>query len=66
MTLPRKRLIDDISSNAPLHEVSNLIEALGVMRGSRFKPLHEAFSKDGSVAAAKLQIPADMGYQFLD
>ncbi len=66
MTLPRKRLIDDISSNAPMHEVSNLIEALGIMRESRFKPLHEAFSKDGSVAAAKLQIPADMGYQFLD
>ncbi len=57
MTLPRKRLIDEISQTAPKHELAGLIEVLVFVRQSRISLMQEAFSKDASVADAKLQLP---------
>ena len=54
MTLPRKRLIDEISQTAPKHELAGLIEVLVFVRQSRISLMQEAFSKDASVADAKL------------
>ena len=59
MTLPRKRLIDEISQTAPKHELAELIEVLVSVRQSRVSLMQEAFSKDASVADAKLQLPAE-------
>ena len=59
MTLPRKRLIDEISQTAPKHEIAGLIEVLVFVRQSRVSLMQEAFSKDASVADAKLQLPAE-------
>ncbi|CAM8662090.1 hypothetical protein MCEMAEM21_00593 [Oxalobacteraceae bacterium] len=57
MTLPRKRLIDEISQTAPKHELAELIEVLVSVRQSRISLMQEAFSKDASVVDAKLQMP---------
>jgi hypothetical protein len=59
MSLPKKRLIDEIYQMAPKHEIAGLIEALGHARQSRMRLMQEAFSKEASVAAAKLQLPAE-------
>ncbi len=61
MTLPRNRLIDEIFQTAPQHEIASLIEALGFVRESRIRLMKEAFSKEASVAAAKLQLPVEPG-----
>jgi chromatin segregation and condensation protein Rec8/ScpA/Scc1 (kleisin family) len=57
MTLSRKRLIYEISQTAPKHEIAGLIEVLVVVRQSRISLMQEAFSKDVSVADAKIQLP---------
>jgi hypothetical protein len=57
MTLQIKRLIDEISQTAPKHEIAGLIEVLAFVRQSRISLMQEAFSKDASVADAKLQLP---------
>ena len=59
MTLPRKRLIDEISQTAPKHELAELIGVLVSVRQARISLMQEAFSKDASVADAKLQLPAE-------
>ena len=59
MSMPRKRLIDEISQTAPKHELAELIEVLVSVRQSRISLMQEAFSKDASVADAKLQLPAE-------
>jgi hypothetical protein len=61
MTFPRNRLIDEICQTASQHEIASLIEALGFVRESRIRLMQEAFSKEASVAAAKLQLPAEPG-----
>ena len=59
MTLQIKRLIDEISQTAPKQEIAGLIEVLAFVRQSRISLMQEAFSKDASVADAKLQLPAE-------
>ena len=59
MTLQIKRLIDEISQTAPKYEIAGLIEVLAFVRQSRISLMQEAFSKDASVADAKLQLPAE-------
>ena len=57
MSMPRKYLIDEISQTAPKHELAEFIEVLVSVRQSRISLMQEAFSKDASVADAKLQLP---------
>ena len=59
MTMPTKRLIAEISQTAPKREIAGLIEALVFVRASRLILLQEAFCKEASVAAAKLQLPTE-------
>lgn len=59
MTMPTKRLIDEISQTVPKHEIPGLIEALVFVRESRLILLQEAFRKEVSVVAAKLQLSAE-------
>ena len=47
MTMPTKRLIDEISQTAPKREIAGLIEALVFVRASRLILLQEAFCKEG-------------------
>jgi hypothetical protein len=61
MSSQRNRLIDEICQTAPQHEIASLIEALGFVRESRIRLMQEAFSKEASVAAAKLQLPVEPG-----
>lgn len=60
MTLPRKCLIDEIYQTVPKHKISGLIEVLVFVRQSRMILLQEAFSKEASVADAKLQLPDEL------
>ena len=59
MALQRKRLLDEICQTAPQHELAGLIEVFGFVRESRNSLIQEVFSKEPSVAAAKLQMPAE-------
>ncbi len=59
MTLQIKRLIDEISQTAPKHEIAGLIEVLAFVSQSRISLMQEAFSKDASVADAKLQLASE-------
>ncbi len=57
MSLPRKRLIDEISQTVPKRELAGLIEVLVYVRQSRTILMQEAFSKDAYVTEAKVQMP---------
>jgi hypothetical protein len=59
MALQRKRLLDEICQTAPQHEIAGLMQVFGFVRGSRICLVQEVFSKEASVAAAKLQMPAE-------
>ena len=59
MSMPRKYLIDEISQTAPKHELAGLIEVLVFVSQSRISLMQEAFSKDASVADAKLQLASE-------
>ncbi|MEY3900185.1 MAG: hypothetical protein RI962_1340 [Pseudomonadota bacterium] len=56
MSLPRKRLIDEICQTAPKRELAVLIDVLVFVRQSRIILMQKAFSKDAYVADAKVQI----------
>ena len=59
MALQRQRLLEEICHTAPKQELASLIEVLGAVRASRARLMQEAFSKEASVTAAKLQLPAE-------
>ncbi len=59
MNLSKKNLIPEISNTAPGHEISGLIELMGLVRASRIKSMQEAFTKESEVKAAKLQLPQE-------
>ncbi len=61
MPMKRQRLLDEICQTAPKHELVSLIEVLGSVLASRIRLVQEAYSKEASVTAGKLRLPAEPG-----